>query len=183
MSRLTSKLPGAQGAQAAQQASASGHSTPSNLQRAVLLLEAETESVSGDSKMSVTASAVSSPTQAAGDREPETSAPGVIYTTDLDDRLERSKAPRALLQQRPGDSKPLRSATAPTDDTISPDLEAQQSALRKVNLAEDSHTSSETRTYLDEGPSTPPASSTAARADIQASSSPSSSAGAFPSSM
>ncbi len=183
VSRLSSKLPGAQGAQAAQQSSASGHSTPSNLERAVLLLEAETESASGESKVSAVASAVSSPTQAAGDREPESSAPGVIYTADVSERLDWSSAPRASSQQKPGDSEMLRSAIALDDDRNSPGLEEQRSALRKVNIGEDSKPGHDTRDCFDEGPSTPPASSAAARADTKASSSPNSTAGMFPLSM
>ena len=177
MSRLSSRLPGAQPAQGAQQSSASGHSTPSNLERAVLLLEAETESVSGDSKVSAAASAVSSPSQPAEPRDPEPPAPGVIYTADLDDRLERSSAPEPSLQQKPPKSRAQRGAAAPKDEADSADLEAQRSALRKVNLGEDSKSSQEAGDDIDEGPSTPPASSAAARADTKASSSPNSTAG------
>ena len=175
-SRLPGKLPGAQNAQGAQQGSASGHSTPSNLERAVLLLEAETESVSSDSKVSAVVSAVSSPAQPAGDREPETPAPGVIYAK-LDDRQEGSSEPTARLQQSPTNKEPPRSAGAQDDASDSTELEEQQSALSRVNLGEDSKGGLESRDSLDEGPSTPPASSAAARADTKASSSPNSTAG------
>ena len=178
VSRLSSRLPGAQPAQGAQQSSASGHSTPSNLERAVLLLEAETESVSGDSKVSAVLSAASSPSQPAEAREPEPRAPGVIYTTDMDDRLERSSAPDPTSQQqKPSKRRLPRGAPALKDEANSADLEAQRSALRKVKLGEESKSSQEARDDLDEGPSTPPASSAAARADTKASSSPNSTAG------
>ncbi len=178
VSRLSSRLPGAQPAPGAQQSSASGHSTPSNLERAVLLLEAETESVSGDSKVSAAASAVSSPSQPAENREPEPPARGVIYMADVDDRLEGSSAPDpSLHKQKPPKSRVKRGAPAVKDEADCADLEAQRSALRKVNLGEDSKSNQEARDDLDEGPSTPPASSATARADTKASSSPNSTAG------
>ena len=177
VSRLSSRLPGAHAAQGAQQSSASGQSTPSNLERAVLLLEAETESVNGDNKAPAVASALRSPTQPAGDWEPAPSAPGVIYTADLDDRLEGSSAPKASLKQKPANVERPQSVPALQDEADSTDLEARQSALRRVNLGEDSKAGQVARDDLDEGPSTPPASSAAARADTKASSSPNSTAG------
>lgn len=183
MSRLSSRLTGAHAAQGAQQSSASGQSTPSNLERAVLLLEAETESVNGDNKVPAAVSAVSSPTQPARNWEPPPPAPGVIYTADLDDKLEGSSAPKASLEQKRAKGEIPRSTPAPQDEADSTDLEAQRSTLRKVNLWEDSKASQVARDDLDEGPSTPPASSAAARADTKASSSPNSTAGEYLASM
>ena len=120
---------------------------------------------------------MSSPTQPAGDWEPAPSAPGVIYTADLDDRLEGSSAPKFSLKQKPAKGETPQSVPALQDEADSTDLEAQRSALRRVNLGEDSKTSQVARDDLDEGPSTPPASSAAARADTKASSSPNSTAG------
>jgi len=175
---LLSRLHSTKSAQGAQQPSASSQSTPSNLESAVLLLlEAETESVSGDSKVSAAASAVDTPSKPAGESAPGPPTAGVIYTGDTADRMEGSSAPEASLQQQGARKQSEGSVTGLGDVLESTDLGAQQSALRKVNTGNDTEVSMDSRDSPDEGPSTPPASNAAVRANTKASSSPNSTAG------
>ena len=143
----------------------------------MLLLEAETESVSGDSKVSAAASAVDTPSKPAGESKPGPPAAGVIYTGDTADRMEGSSAPEASLQQQGARKQSEGSVTGLGDVLESTDLGAQQSALRKVDTGKDTESSMDSRNSPDEGPSTPPASNAAVRADTKASSSPNSTAG------
>ena len=170
VSRLSSRLAGAQGAQPAQAGSAFGQSTPSNLERAVLLLEAETESVSSDSKVSAVISAVSSPSQPAGGSEAEGGEPNSSAASDRGPEQEASNA--AGVKEQPAEHK-----EAPSDTAGSADLDAHRTALRRLNLAGSQGGSAGGSDSADEGPRTPPASSAAARADTKASSSPNSPAG------
>ena len=170
VSRLSSRLAGAQSAQPAQAGSASGQSTPSNLERAVLLLEAETESISSESKVSAVISAVSSPSQPAGGSEAEAGEPDSSAVPARAPEQEGSNA--AGPKEQPAEDKEV-----PSDRAGSADLEAHKDALRRLNLAGSQGSSAGGSDSLDEGPRTPPASSAAARADTKASSSPNSTAG------
>ena len=143
----------------------------------MLLLEAETESVSGDSKVSAAASAVDTPSKPAGESEPGPPTAGVIYTGDAADRMEGSSAPEASLQQQGARKQSEGSLKGLGGVLESTDLGAQQSALKKVNTGDGAEVSIDSRDSLDEGPSTPPASNAAVRADTKASSSPNSTAG------
>ena len=170
VSRLSSRLAGAQSAQAAQAGSASEQSTPSNLERAVLLLEAETESVSSDSKVSAATSAVSSPSQPAGGIEAEA---GDSNSSAASARgPEQGASIAAGVKAQPAEHKEVLS-----DRASSADLEAHRTALRRLDVAGSQGGSAGGSDSLDEGPCTPPASSAAARADTKASSSPNSTAG------
>ena len=170
VSRLSSRLAGAQSAQPAQAGSASGQSTPSNLERAVLLLEAETESINSDSKVSAVISAASSPSQPAGGSEAEGGEPNSSAASDRGPEQEASIA--AGVKEQPGEQKEHLS-----DRAGSTDLDAHRTALRRLNLAGSQGGSAGGSDSVDEGPRTPPASSAAARADTKASSSPNSPAG------
>ena len=170
MSRLSSRLAGAQSAQPAQAGSASGQSTPSNLERAVLLLEAETESVSIDSKVSAVISAVSSPSQPSGGSGTEAEEPNSSMASDR--APERQASLAAGVKEQPAEHK-----EAPSDRAGSADLDAHRTALMRLNLAGSQGGSAGGSDSADEGPRTPPASSAAARADTKASSSPNSPAG------
>ena len=143
----------------------------------MLLLEAETESVSGDSKVSAAASAADTPSKPAGESEPGPLTAGVIYTGDTDDRTEGSSSPEASLQQQGARKQSEGSVKGLGDALESTDLGPQQSALRKVNTGDDTEVSTDSRDSPDEGPSTPPASNAAVRANTKASSSPNSTAG------
>lgn len=174
VSRLSSRLSAAQGARTAQQGSASGQSTPSNLERAVLLLEAEGDSLNGDSK----ASAVSSPGKLAGESsEHEASEAAASDAAELADRQAGSSTAKKDSMQQEASEEPGPSRKTLNEETESTDLNAQRSALRKVNTGDGRGPSESGRDSLDEGPSTPPANSAAARADTKASSSPNSTAG------
>ena len=173
MSRLSSRLAGAKSAQPAQAGSASGQSTPSNLERAVLLLEAETESVSSDSKVSAVISAVSSPSQPAGSSEAEAGEPNASAASERGPEQEASNA--AGVKEQPGEHK-----EAASDRAGSADLDAHRTALRRLNLAGSQGGSAGGSNSVDEGPRTPPASNAAARADTKASYSPNSPAGEPP---
>ena len=176
VSRLSSKLPGSQ--QDAQPGRSSGHSTPSNLERAVLLLEAEAESVSGNSNASAAQSIVNSPDKPAGDSESEAAAAEEGGGTASADRLGGSSAADGSSRKEKAVKEQGRSAkTVSKTAKSTEDLEAQRAALRKLNISDDSEPSKQGGESLDEGPSTPPASSAAAHADTKASSSPNSTAG------
>ena len=151
VSRLTSSLAGAQ---APGEASSSGRSSPSNLERAVLLLEAEGDPNSQAGAVRV---AVVQAPKATAAPAPDQAKPGA-----------RAWAARAQ-------------AAAVAEEGGAVDLSAQRSALRVVGMP-GGNAREEGNESAEEGPSTPPASGSGLLRSSAEASTPGSTAGTLQSS-